>query len=153
MVTSAREWRARAKRLREGGEEITLPSGLTARVRNVPVGLFALHGNIPDSLSPIIAEMIGGSPQSVVQHNPMLLLQAQYSLMNQVAKFAFVSPRIVDEPQGDDEIHIDDVDDDDKAALMGLLGLPAQQLATFCAQQSASVESVRVGGEITEETA
>lgn len=139
MTNRAKQWRKNRVR------EITFPSGGIAEVRTVSVTSMIMNdGSIPDTLYEFMLDGVGqnGSANlASLNGNSRETLQSMVDLQNQVARDAFVSPRIVDEPDYDnDEIHIDDVSDADKGFLLGWLmggGDPADALARFLEGQQA----------------
>lgn len=143
MATSGRDWRAKSAKIRQEGIEVPLPSGMVARVRNVPIAMFLLEGGIPDSLTPLVAEVISGKEMKEGSIPPQKLLQANTEMLRAITRLSFVSPKIVASPVSDDEISIDDVDEEDMQTLMGLLGLPARRLHDFRQKQEGIVERIR----------
>lgn len=131
-VTTGKQWR----RVREEGLEVVLPSGNIARVRNVSFDLFLRIGRIPDSLTPIVVAALNGRGLDLPPVETMEDAMKNIDFLDGVARSAFVSPRIVDTPQTDDEIALEDVELEDKLALVGLLGLAARELAPFCQKQN-----------------
>jgi hypothetical protein len=142
MTLSVKEWREQQRTIRDEGMVLELPSGLEIRVRNVPIADFLTRGGIPDSLAPLVAEMINGKANlEKIGANKALL--AQMEMTDAVCRTAIVFPRIVDEPKKEDEISLKELDEEDKGVLMGLLGLPARKLEPFCHQQKRTLERLR----------
>jgi hypothetical protein len=127
MTLSWRERRA----LREGGVEITLPSGMMARLRAVGLDAFLLTGQIPDALTPAILEAVEGGSADLPAMESLSAARDYLHLLNAVCAAAFVSPRVVESPQADDEIALDDIDFEDKVWLLELLGKPITALLRF----------------------
>ena len=141
--TSGREWR----RPREEGYALTLPSGNTAVIRPVALDVMLQQGEIPDVLTPIVASTIWSEIKvdgDEVEANPTLGLR-MIGLFDIVARAAFVEPRVVDDPQADDEIAPSDLSLEDKGAVFQLAIQPARVLAKFCEQQAAGVGPVPAG--------
>jgi hypothetical protein len=146
VVTSGKEWR----KPREEGIEITFPSGNTARIRPVGSEWFLAQGNIPDLLTPIIAAEAEGRDWMTDEKAVSSLAELGKSLdfLNSMIKAFFVSPKVVENPQSDDEISPADVEYQDKLALMNFIGAPAVALRTFRENQirdAARVSTVKTG--------
>lgn len=149
--TSGAAWRVRSQKLREEGALLDFPSGLTARIRNVSNAGFLKMGGIPDTLTPIVMELMSSLGSGIdkarmakaAQSIPAETMLAVFtSMQDALCRLAFIDPKIVDEPQEDDEIAITDLDDEDKEWLFGLLGLPARQLETFCKESNERLRSL-----------
>ena len=138
--TSGREWR----RPREEGYALTLPSGNTAIIRPVALDVMLQQGEIPDVLTPIAASTLWSEVEVDGDKDPALGLR-MIGLFDIVARAAFVEPRVVDDPQDDDEIAPSDLSLEDKGAVFQLAIQPARVLAKFCEQQAAGVGPVPAG--------
>ncbi len=150
QVTSGVEWRA----LREQGVLIQLPSGFYARLRPVSIEQMIAGGEIPDLLTPLVTKMFLDGADSVdletflVQKGPdkaLAEIGQMTRLMDAICVAAFVQPRIVDNPQADDEISIDDLDITDKSAVFHRVQQPTAVLRRFRLEQTADVEAVSDG--------
>jgi hypothetical protein len=140
-ATSGAAWR----KTREEGLPVTFPSGKVAALRNVNLASLLAKGIISDALTPIVAELLNGG-KAAEKLKPEQLFKAQIALQEAVCKLAFVNPRIVDEPQADDEISIDDVAHIDQEFALALLQTPVERLAeTFRQTETPHVESVSEG--------
>lgn len=145
------EWR----RPREQGFLKTMPSGNKAFLRPVtPAALMAVMGEIPDHLSPIVADMIFGG----ITHAKVLQLvdtmgvdAAQDSLeragksvafANTLCKIAFVNPKVVDNPQAEDEIAPGDIDLADRFFVLTLSMQDVEVLRNFRWESFADVEAL-----------
>lgn len=145
--TTASERRAK----REQGVEILFPEYEDwVSIRPMDEAFFLRHGMIPDFLAPainkIIAEGQGELPK--VEKNDEWL-----AWLDELVKFCFVHPKVVDNPQGDDEISIDDVSYQDKCFLYSLFGQPANVLRRFRDKQKqlvAAVDVTKNNGHLTE---
>lgn len=141
MATSGKEWRE----AREVGIEFTFPiSGFTASIRPVEVDLFVMSHEIPDSIAGYIADIINAKPvkleipaQEQIEQSKKFL-----SFLNTLTRFAFVNPKVVDNPQDDNEISIEDVGYSDKLQLFFLFSRPARILRGFRQLQDKHVEAV-----------
>ncbi len=119
QVTSGRAWR----KPREEGVPLTLPSGNVARIRPVPLVKLIERGEVPDFLTPIaVSQIIGvaedgtGSAWGVFEdenepetEDDVKRMLNTVSFMEFLCKEAFVEPKIVDEPEADNEIALEDV--------------------------------------------
>lgn len=155
------EWR----RPRERGFLKTMPSGNKAYLRPItPAALMAVMGEIPDHLTPIVADMIfGGVTYDKVRQmiDTMTPDAAQDSLQraarsvefaNTLCKIAFVNPKVVDNPQAEDEIAPGDIDLADRFFVLTLAMQPVEVLRSFRWESSADVEVVPDGDETRAET-
>ena len=137
--TRGSEWR---KQRREG-YLIPLTSGNVARLRPVALDVLLKQGRIPDFLTSAVSELL-------FEGNPKSKDMAQYTsdmleLMNVICIAAFVEPRIVEDPQGEDEIGIDDLHLKDKAQVMSLVTEPANVLRAFSETQMRSLDALSDG--------
>jgi hypothetical protein len=141
-ITTGAEWR----KTRENGVEVTLPSGHTAALRNINLAALLVKGVIPDPLTGTVMELINGG-KTAERMKPEQMLRATAALQEAVCKLAFVNPKVVDEPQTDNEIHIDDVAFIDQEFVLRLLQTPVEVLAKsqFLQEQSPTVEPVSEG--------
>lgn len=135
-VTQGAQWRKEV----EEGVELYLPSGNTARIRGVNLDAFLRSKTIPDLLSPLVSELINGKT------DPKELTVEQYleyvDIYDAFCKACFVSPKVVDDPQADDEISPQDIANEDKMFLFEFLGRPAILLSSFRPKQNGTVESM-----------
>lgn len=152
-VTPAAEWR----RPREEGIEIQLPSGKVVRLRPVSMSTMLLDGSIPDLLSPLAAKTIWIGDKSLEAEDELSFEKIKdvapemLKLHNIITKEGLVYPRVVDDPQEDDEISLKDIDDGDKAAVFAYVTQGVYALEFFRDQQSADVESVPNGENVQSE--
>ena len=142
--TAGTVWRKKARE----GALIDLPSGNTARVRNVPISLFFTQAPaITNSLMGVVGEFInkkeGEKAEDAITNLINTKAKEFFEFVDIVCRLAFVSPRIVDTPQGEDEIAVTDLEDADKMAVIQLLGMPAEQLEPFCQEFSKNVATVQ----------
>jgi hypothetical protein len=136
-------WRER-RRAREEGVEVELPSGMFARIRPVSFTALLSYGNVPEMLTPIIREAAAGKLNADGVADADAVTRT-FELANAVCRYAFVYPRIVNTPEEDDEISIEDVDLDDRMEVMNFLNKPLSHLRSFRSQQTAAVEFVPNG--------
>jgi hypothetical protein len=135
IVTTGKEWRQKV------GVVLRLPSGRVARIRAVGPDMVLQQGNLPDSLTPIIANIMDGQ-ENDAKVKTMDDLVGMTDFLNLVTRCAFVDPRIVDKPSKDNEIGIDDVDWPDKEFLMGVIGASTSLLEDFRRQQESNVDDL-----------
>ncbi len=139
-------WKA-IREVREKGVEVTLPiAQLPVRVRGLGLDVFLLSGSIPDSLTPVIVKAINEGEADLGNFDDLQATKDYLQLVNTVAERVLVSPRVVSDPQADDEISLDDLDFQDKVWLLQFLGKPAAALARFREEQAADVSSVLLDG-------
>lgn len=135
--TAGRDWRT----LREEGWLQSLPSGNVVRLRPVDLPTMLAHGKIPDLLTPIVGEMIFGKADKPLEEKPEQAIEL-VELMTLVCTAAFLEPRIVDNPEADDEIHIEDVDFEDRGYVYTLVTQPTRVLYSFRRQQERDVDDL-----------
>lgn len=144
-VTPAAEFR----RVREQGEKITLkPTGRIVRMRTVKPAYLLRLGKIPDPLAELVIRILHGQITDA-QYRAFFDLseRKEHALeltesLRVVCTAALVSPRVVDEPQADDEIYIDDLEDAEQRYIFDLALLEATALSRFRLQQESHVEPV-----------
>jgi len=145
--TKGTDWR----KPREEGFLLDLPSGNVVRIRPVALDVLLRQGEIPDLLTPFVAKMVYQgvdtdeldsllSAEKLTEQSTEMLV-----LIDAVVTAAFLEPRIVAEPQADDEISIADVELADRGTVFSLAVLPANELRRFLERQAASVEPVPDG--------
>lgn len=172
-VTSGADWRAP----RRAGIPIELPSGNVALVRPVEPQRLLAQGELLDILTPLVAKMLfagaDASLESIAKvlgdaasagsatgpDSELVELQAAAQQVGDlervcdiVCKAAFVSPRVVDDPQGDDEIAPDDIELADKVHVLTLALRGAAALRHFRYEPNGHVEPVSDGQGDTQPT-
>lgn len=143
-ITSGRAWR----QPREEGFVKALPSGNVARLRPVDMSALLASGEIPDILTPLAVSTIMDGADTEKLANPEDLAEHTSEMIrffNLVCKAAFLEPRIVDDPQGDDEISIEDVELQDRSFVYALATQPAEVLRTFRLRETPDVDPVSDG--------
>jgi len=151
IVTSGKEWR----RAREEGEVGRLPSGRVVRGRTVlPVHILELGEDVPDILTALALKLFYGKADfAEVQSFRMVREDAKEALkvarsLQIVTKAFLLEPRVVDNPQADDEICIDDVEPVDQAAIWDFAFMGADLLRKFfreSTQQDGDLQVVAEG--------
>jgi hypothetical protein len=139
MITPARKWRE----LREDGFTALLPSGNTARLRPVSVAEMVKNGRIPDTLTPVAAEVLANGAPST--ETIMRITNEVTDFMQLVTVASFIEPRVVllktpEETPPDDAISIWDVSLEDQAYVLQLTGAPTRALISFRNKQEGDVE-------------
>ncbi len=140
MATSGKAWRE----ARENGVEIKFPSGFTASIRPIDVDFFVRVGRVPNVMAGMLADLLDGKHVKM-DKPPLEKLEDRrdwLDFLNELVKYAFISPRIVDDPQADDEISIDDLAYGDKFIVYQLFAQPAEVLRRFRDAQSKFVAVV-----------
>lgn len=136
MATSASEWRKK----REAGIEIEFPDyGDVVAIRPMDETFFFKQGMIPDFLAPAVEELIASGEMQMPKPDKT---EKWLTWLDELVKWAFVSPKVVDAPHGDDEISIDEVSYADKVFLYGLFGRPAYTLRQFRDKQKQLVSAL-----------
>lgn len=146
---------------RQAGIPVQLPSGNIARLRPVEPQALLKQGEIIDILTPLVAKMLfqgaDASAETIAQvigdatadgDNTAQLKEAAGKLADLervcdiVCKAAFVDPRVVDDPQAENEIAPDDIELADKIQVFTLALRGAAALRHFRYEPNADVESV-----------
>ena len=141
---TGKDWR----KLREEGFMYLLPSAeIWVRLRPVALDVLMLAGKVPDTLTPLAASVLW-EPRLYTSDEAKALLEKieaireRVELINIVCRAGMAEPRIVDDPQYDDEISPDDLDFVDKFTIYQLVTQPAGWLHRFRAEQTPDVELV-----------
>lgn len=150
--TPASEWR----RPREQGYTVILRTGKVVTLRPVALDRLLAAGKVPNLLLPVVTAILWSqvgvhdrmTPEEIAAEEDKYRLE----LINLVVPAALVYPRLVDNPQADDEIGIDDLPFGDKLAIYTLAKLPAEVLGNFCEKQDRDVEPVQASEVIQPET-
>lgn len=146
--TSGQQWR----KAREVGETIRLPSGNIATLRPVPLDQLMLSGKIPDLLTPIAARSLWAETDTSNIADQVETAKGFAELINLIVPLAVLRPRIVDNPQSDDEISLEDIDFSDKIAIFQLATGGSQTLSLFREQQEKRLEPVPDSEDVRPET-
>ncbi len=148
MATSGKEWR----KAREEGLPTVFPSGMEANIRPVEVDFFLLAGKVPDILAPLVNQIIGGDRDYKIALPPSEQIEKHsewVQFLRDLCTYAFIKPKVVDDPQGDDEISFEDIAFVDKYALFVKFANPAQRIKRFRQDQVepvAALESTTSNG-------
>lgn len=155
-ATTGADWRE-PRRL---GIPIELPSGNIARLRPVEPQALLKQGEIIDILTPLVAKMLfqgaDASAETIAQvlgdaadgegasgyAEALAKLADLERVCDIVCKAAFVAPRVVDEPQAENEIAPDDIELADKIHVFTLALRGAAALRHFRYEPNGDVESV-----------
>lgn len=145
--TSGLAWR----KPREEGYVVKLePSGHYVRMRPAALDVLIASGKIPDLLTPAAADALWGDRLLNSAEVKGLLAEAKAakdftSLVNLVVRASVMEPRIVDNPQADDEISLEDIEFPDKLLIYQLAIQPVTVLNSFRDRQIADVEALPDG--------
>lgn len=133
------------------GYLLQLPSGRAVQVRPISAMGLLSSNLLPDELFRVVEEWISGETKSVLSEDDTInklggkaqAVKRSRQFYEAYAYVALLSPRMVENPQADDEIGPLDMDDTDLQFLQQFLGRSGKELASFSAfQQSAGVESL-----------
>lgn len=142
QATSGTAWRKN----REEGVLFQFPSGKWARIRAVDPSAFLMRGQFPETLNTVVeAVLIGKNEGHSYDLTTLKGFREYYDFLEFYARHCFVSPRIVDTPQADDEISMDDLETGDKEFLVQVVFLPASDLETFSQRQIERLGGVQSG--------
>lgn len=137
--TSGAEWR----RMQRAEYTITLPSGNVATIRPLLLDRLIAQEQIPDVLTPWAARALWAvsDVQSIAEQ--VETARGFADLVGWVVKAAMVDPKVVDDPQADDEISLDDIHFRDKFKVFDLATEPAAWLKSFRDQQTQRLEALQ----------
>lgn len=145
VPTSGREWR----QAREEGFVVMLPSGRVVRMQPVSLEKLIIYGEIPDTLVPLAAGSlwVGVNPEENKDDPEAVrkLLKDADELFGLICRASFMEPVITDEPQADNEIHIDDLEFRDKVQGFEYAQLPSVSLRNFRDEQEKLLAALRNG--------
>lgn len=147
-VTPAAEFR----RMREEGVPQTLLSGRKVRLRTVTPDRLLRSGKVPDILTPLVTKMLFEDVANE-ELNAFIAPRQQQAQnlemiesLNIVCQAGMLYPRIVDDPQAEDEISIDDLSLADRGWVFKLVFQPAEVLSRFRLESLGDVEAGPDGG-------
>lgn len=155
LPTSGRQWR----KPREEGFLVQLPSGNVCRLRPLSPDLMLSMGEIPDLLTPLVEKMLfeGADIGEVTQALDKAIDPAEQfdagnllRLIRFIDAFcvrALIAPRIVENPQAEDEISIYDLGLQDRFAIYQYCIQPAEVLYSFHLVAQSALEPISDGGE------
>lgn len=143
-LTPASEYRT----MREQGVPQTLLSGRKVKMRAVTPDKLLRGGRVPDILTPLVLKMLKGEVENEEidnfygqERDEVKDNLAMIDSVNVVCEAALVYPRVVDMPEGDDEISIDDLSLTDRFWIFKLAFQPAEVLSRFRLESLANVDS------------
>lgn len=145
LVTQGKQMRA----MREQGVVLTFPSGNNYRVRVPGASGLLKRGNLPNILISYASEMFYEGDKDGKRYEAFLApsdkseraLETLESF-KVVCQEMFLEPRVVDKPQADDEITIDDLSPQDQTWAFWLCFMEAKTLDSFRPQQAPDVVGV-----------
>lgn len=141
------------------GVEKTLPSGLVVRLRPIDMGML-LSSDLPEPLMRIVQRHLTGETdsatptQQAMEDEALTLIQENGAIKTMremrefgsvIAQQCIVSPKIVENPQTDDQIALREIATGDLMALTQIVGMPLRELIPFRFEQTEDVEPVRAG--------
>lgn len=142
-LTPAAEYRY----MRELGVEQTLLSGRKVKMRAVTPDKLLRGGRVPDILTPLVVRMLRGVVDNEEiddfygqERDEVKDQLAMIDSVNVVCEAALVYPRVVDMPEGNDEISIDDLSLTDRFWIFKLAFQPAEVLSRFRFEPLANVD-------------
>ena len=141
--TSGKAWRQE----KEEGELWTLPSGNVARLRPVSLMHLIRSGQIPDILTPLAASMVWEEMEPDKLTGTVEMAKNAADLAELICEASFVDPVIVEEPEEDNEVSHEHIDDMDKAWVMNTMIQAAEVLRKFRQQQEELMAAVSDGDE------
>lgn len=147
------------RRGREEGVVLPFPSGNAYRIAPVSLDVLLKSGRIPDLLTPFAVSVIMEGIDSKLDElekrmQPDAILDEAtewLAFVDLICEASFLEPRIVDDPQADDEIAIVDLPFVDRGHAMLLALQPIEVLRRFRDEEAASLESVPDGEDDSDE--
>lgn len=139
-TTTAKEWREKRKSI-----EFELPEYKdTVLIRPMDAGFFFKTGRIPDFLAKTVSDLINRISTQVEIPKELTPDETKQWLtfLDELAKWTIVSPKVVDDPQADDEIGVDEITLVDKLYLYQFFGQPASILRSFRPKWSTALATV-----------
>lgn len=144
LVTSG----AALRKVREEGVVLTFPSGNNYRVTLPSPGTLLRRGHLPNPLLSFVVDAFYNGV-TVAKYEAFVATKerqedalAMLDSLRVVCQAMLMQPKIVDEPQGDDEISIDDLPIMDQEWALRLLFAPVSEVLPFRGEQAADVVSV-----------
>lgn len=136
------------REIREKGIVLPFPSGESYRVRNLALGKLLRRGKLPNVLTAFVIDAIynGLSNQKIAdflalreqEENALAFMES----MQIICEEMFIEPRVVANPQADDELTIDDIPIVDQGWAFDRAFRVARDLRPFRPQPSLDVVSV-----------
>lgn len=140
-VTSGTAWRRKSRKT----SLIELPSGMIARLRPVSIDALIVSGDLPDVLSTLAAQTLFAEIDFDEIAAQGKTSKSYVTLINQVVPASFEEPRVVEDPQGSDEIALSDIEWADKVLVFQLALAPTDALESFRQEQERSMEDLPDG--------
>lgn len=137
--TPAGSWSTKTKAV-----TVTLPSGNVATIcAGLKMHSILRLGRLPDALTPTVVRYfnLDGSDATAPAQS-VEDVRGIYQFMEEICRASFVSPVVVDENPGRDEIALDDLDEADVSFVFRWAMRPVHELERFLAEQEAAVEAV-----------
>lgn len=126
------------RRLKEAGEWTPIgQEGLWVRVRPVPLHLMIEAGQVPNVLIPVAYSVIYQPDKRRDLASDVKTAKQFVDLCKLVAPLTLLQPRIVENPQGDDEMALEDFNAEELSDLLNVALLPTERLKSFRHQQEA----------------
>lgn len=144
--------------MREHGVVLPFPSGNNYRVRVVGAARLLRRSNLPNVLLSFVIDAIyKGVTADKIDAFMSLQEQAQHALefldsLRICCEEVFLEPRIVEKPQADDEISIDDLSLVDQSWAFDLAFGFARELRPFRPEQESDVVSLPVTQDVPQAT-
>lgn len=132
----------KAKRFTAEPVLVTLNSGLVALLRPVGLDLLIKTGRIPDLLTPMIMDALNGRAPIIPTVDKPEEAQELVKYLDLLCELAFVAPKVVADPHGEEEISAGDIPFADKFALQYMVGQPRKWLENFRPVASTDVRPV-----------
>lgn len=135
-LTPASEFR----RISREGLVITLESsGRVVRLRSVQLMRMLNTGKIPDPLTPYVASMVYGGDEED-ERSTVEKAKDWQAYLDLVVTAALMHPKVVDNPQGDDEIAIEDLEYAELIEIHGWARNPLDAVRPFRGEQAQPVD-------------
>lgn len=123
--------------------DVELPSGNVVTMRPLGYDLVFKSARIPDFLTPLIIKAFKGeATDDTLKIDEMKNVQEFLGMLDSLCELAFVSPRVVKDAPGEDEITVDMIDFEDKTWVYAQIGKSRQWLEMFRPGQNPDVVNV-----------
>jgi len=149
MTTNAKTWYDRQI------TAVTLPSGNTARLRQVDLFDLMVQGNIPDSLTGLVAQQLRmnkGQPEQLSEAGPINTMKGYGELLEVTALAAFVEPQLVkaeaDEDLDSNKLWVGRLSVADKNAVFNWANGKAKHIEPFRAEPAAVMGDAQPGEDV-----
>lgn len=137
------------------GEVVELPSGNFARLQRLNLLELIREGQIPDPLAGKLESIISKKQsleKTAKDVSKNINIEEMEQVLSLVAKNAFLEPKIVDDPQNDNEISIKNVSVDDQSYVFHYANGGLADIERFRNQQARALQTLLDGDKVSPKT-